>query len=93
MRKKDSVNHPAHYNKGKFEVIDIIQNYVVDAPNGFYGYCFGNVIKYALRHLYKNKPGEDLKKAIWYINQMIKNNILSKKKGKKLKRLLKRRTK
>ena len=69
--KPDAVNHPPHYNKGKYEVIDIIENYVKDAPDGFYGYCFGNSIKYLLRHLYKGSNVDDLKKCCWYIDKMI----------------------
>lgn len=38
----DAVNHPGHYNTGKFEVIEVIE----DARLGFH---LGNVIKYVLR--------------------------------------------
>ena len=36
------------------------------------GYCKGNVIKYLWRYENKDKPLEDLKKARWYIDAMIK---------------------
>ena len=64
----DNVNHPAHYNTGKIEVI----NYIKDKLNyeEFTGYLTGNIIKYISR--YKHKNGlEDLKKAQWYLNYLI----------------------
>ncbi|MCX6113214.1 MAG: DUF3310 domain-containing protein [Proteobacteria bacterium] len=67
----DNISHPQHYNQGKYEVWDIIANYVKDAPDGEYGYYFGNVIKYVLRHLYKGNPVGDLKKTVQYINKIL----------------------
>lgn len=64
---EDPVNSPAHYNDGKIEVID----YIEDKKLGF---CLGNAIKYISR-AGKKDPGkevEDLSKAIWYINRRIK---------------------
>ena len=64
----DNVNHPAHYNTGKIEVI----NYINDKLNyeEFTGYLTSNIIKYISR--YKHKNGlEDLKKAQWYLNYLI----------------------
>ena len=29
----DSVNHPAHYTAGKTEVIDVLEDWVKDAPD------------------------------------------------------------
>jgi hypothetical protein len=62
----DSVNNPKHYNSGKFEVIDIIEDQNL-------GFCLGNAIKYILRAGKKDesKTKEDLEKAIWYINRHI----------------------
>lgn len=59
----DSINHPAHYTKGKIEVIDFIQDQKMS-------YEEGNVTKYICR--YKMKNGiEDLLKARWYLNRLI----------------------
>ena len=68
-KEEDIINHPSHYNKGKFEVIDIIEDYNL-------GFHLGNAIKYILRAGHKNpeKYVEDLEKAIWYINREIKNH-------------------
>ena len=65
--KKEMVNHPAHYQGKRFEVIDIIEDYDL-------GFCLGNAIKYILRAGKKGDKNEDLKKAIWYIEREIKNS-------------------
>ena len=59
-----SVNHPKHYNTGKIEVIDAIEEWKM-------GFCDGNVIKYVARHKHKGNPVEDLKKAKWYLERLI----------------------
>ena len=59
-----NVNHPKHYNTGKIEVIDAIEEWDM-------GFCDGNVIKYVARHRHKGKPIEDLKKAKWYLERLI----------------------
>lgn len=61
---KDMVNHPPHYNTGKIEVIDVIEDWKL-------GFNDGNAVKYIARHSHKSNPIEDLKKAVWYINREI----------------------
>lgn len=63
----DRVNHPSHYNDGKIEVIEYIEDKNLD-------FCLGNAVKYISRAGKKNKDKEveDLKKAIWYIDRRIK---------------------
>ena len=65
--KNDPVNRPAHYTDGKIEVIE----YIEDKKLGF---CLGNAVKYISRAGKKDptKEVEDLKKAIWYIDRLIK---------------------
>jgi hypothetical protein len=63
----DNVNHPRHYNSGKYEVIDVIEDSLKD---GFEPYCIGNVMKYVSRYKHKNGV-EDLKKAQWYLGRVI----------------------
>ena len=70
----DNVNHPPHYtwlkDKCGIEVIDITRHM---------DFCLGNAIKYILRAGHKHstslsdnqKEIEDLKKAIFYINDKI----------------------
>ena len=66
----DSVNSPAHYLKGKKETIDVIKDCMTD--DEYHGYLKGNVLKYVSRYKFKGEPLEDLKKAQWYLNKLIK---------------------
>jgi len=63
------IDHPPHYTTGKFEVIDYIQDKL--GPDLFEGFCIGNVIKYLSRYRFKGGV-DDLKKAAWYLNRIIK---------------------
>ena len=58
-----NVDHPAHYNQGKIEVIDAIEDWKLN-------FHAGNVVKYVARYEHKNGL-EDLKKAAWYLNRLI----------------------
>ncbi len=62
----EAVNHPAHYNAGKIEVIDAIEDWKL-------GFNDGNVVKYVARAPHKGKEIEDLKKARWYLDRHIAN--------------------
>ena len=68
----DMVNHPSHYKaKNGMEVIDVIEAFTANL-SGYEATHTGNVIKYICR--WKEKNGlEDLKKAQWYLNRLIKN--------------------
>lgn len=66
----DVVNKPKHYNSGKIEVIDYIEDVTSQIKNGFEGYCIGNALKYISRQHLKNGL-EDVKKSAWYINRLI----------------------
>lgn len=72
-KENDSVNHPSHYTSHPSGI---------DCINITRHYCFsiGNAIKYLWRAGLKKETGledrekeiEDLRKAIWYINDRIK---------------------
>ena len=66
--KQDMVNSPAHYNKSGIETIDMIESVT---GGGFEDYLQGNILKYLCRYKYKNGV-EDLEKAKWYLNRLIK---------------------
>ena len=68
----DVVNHPAHYNTGGVECIEYIQQQL--GPE-FRSYLLGNLIKYIHRHQYKGKPVEDLRKARWYLDKLIQQEV------------------
>jgi len=66
----DNVNSPLHYRYGKKETIDVIQDCMTD--DEYHGYLKGNVLKYVSRYKFKGEPLEDLQKAQWYLNRLIK---------------------
>ncbi len=61
---EDYVSQPKHYTKGKYEVIDVIEDWNLN-------FRLANVIKYVARHEHKGKPLEDLKKALWYLQREV----------------------
>lgn len=66
----DMVNHPSHYTQGGIECIDALKAATV-SKKGIEAVCTANVIKYLWR--YEEKNGiEDVKKAKWYIDKLIK---------------------
>ena len=68
----DMVNHPKHYKaKNGMEVIDVIEAFTANLE-GYEATHTSNVIRYICRWKEKNVL-EDLKKAQWYLNRLIKN--------------------
>ena len=67
----DPVNHPSHYNYGKFEVIDILEQAVGRAPDSVKGSLQYQVLKYMLRLWDKENPLQDAQKSRWYLNRLI----------------------
>ena len=70
-RVSDSVNSPAHYTRGKQEAIDTIEEAIQDAPSVKDGMLQAQVLKYLLRLWLKDNPGEDARKAQWYLNRLV----------------------
>lgn len=63
-QEKEMINHPQHYNEGKYEVIDVIEDWKLS-------FNLGNTVKYIARHEHKANPVEDLVKAWWYLSREI----------------------
>ena len=61
----DPVNHPAHYTFGKFEVIDVLEDFFPADP------LLWQVGKYIARAGRKGSALEDLEKAAWYLRRRI----------------------
>ena len=61
----DEIEHPSHYTQGKIEVID----FLIDQDMNFMA---ANAVKYLCRYRFKGNPVQDLKKAKWYLNRLIK---------------------
>lgn len=64
---EDKINRPAHYTHAIVESIDLIES-LGYGP----GFCLGNAIKYLIRCQHKGSRLDDLNKAIWYIERVIK---------------------
>ena len=62
----DMVNHPAHYNQGKREVIEEMRILFGDLAVAHF--CRLSAYKYIRRADYKGHKEEDLKKAEWYMD-------------------------
>lgn len=64
----EEINHPDRYAGGKYECIEVmIDIFGVEFVKNF---CVLNAFKYLWRH--KQKGGtEDIKKAVWYLNEYI----------------------
>lgn len=63
-----NVSHPKHYNQGKIEVIEFLEDKNLDFHRA-------NAVKYICRAGLKNPETEveDLEKAIWYLNRKAEN--------------------
>ena len=61
---EDNVFSPKHYTAGKYEVIDVIEDWGLN-------FRLANTIKYIARHMHKGKPLEDLEKALWYLQREV----------------------
>jgi len=68
----DNVNHPKHYTQGGVECIDALAASTINLK-GLDAVCTANAIKYLWRWKGKN-GGEDLKKARWDIDRLVKEN-------------------
>lgn len=69
----DNVKKPAHYNSGKYEIIDVIESVLNSLKDimPFQAYCLGNALKYISRAGLKGDFVEDIQKAIMYLNWAI----------------------
>lgn len=69
---EDMVNNPPHYNQAGIECIDAMQAMSEGASvSPHEAYCWQNAFKYLWRWPYKNGV-QDLRKAQWYLDRLIK---------------------
>lgn len=65
----DAVNHPSHYNNGRFECIEVMTEiFGIEATQHF---CLLNAFKYIWRCKHKGKTLEDIKKSNFYLEKFI----------------------
>lgn len=69
---KEEIDHPDYYNgETTYECIKVLNNWL---PSDEYkGFLRGNIIKYICRYQRKENSIIDLKKALWYLNELIRN--------------------
>jgi hypothetical protein len=75
---KDNVNHPEHYTFGRYEVIDVLEDWFPADP------LLWQVGKYIARAGHKGNMLEDLKKAAWYLNRRIERLTIGQAKNNRL---------
>jgi len=64
---RDMLSRPSHYTQGKYEVIDVIEDWGLN-------FNLGNVLKYIGRAKHKGDYKKDLKKALFYIRREIEKS-------------------
>lgn len=76
----DNVNHPSHYETGKFQCWDVMEEAIgLEATMNF---CLCNAFKYIYRCNHKHEsPVEDIKKAIVYLGKYLELDAEYNKKG------------
>lgn len=81
-KNKEMVDHPSHYqSETGLETIDVIEAFTFDLE-GIEAFDTGNILKYMCR--WKQKNGlQDLKKAKWYLENLIKHVALLEEENKK----------
>jgi hypothetical protein len=66
---EDLVNNPSHYTHGGIETIDYME--AKATPEEFAGHLRLTAIKYLSRAGLKESTLMDLKKAQWYVNELV----------------------
>ena len=61
---EEIVDHPGHYNHGKYECIDVIDDLNLN-------FNLGSVLKYLWRAGFKDDEMTELEKARWYLDREI----------------------
>lgn len=70
--RNDPVNHPSHYTQGGIECIDALTAMITPYEDPNDAALTWQVGKYIWRHPFKAKPIEDLRKAEFYLQRLIK---------------------
>lgn len=66
----DMINHPPHYESGKYECINVMGE--VFGTVSLKSFCLCNAFKYLYRCMHKhNSPVEDIEKSVWYLKKYL----------------------
>ena len=71
LDKDEMVHSPAHYNAGKYEVIDMLEVMADGYEDPKVAYLVATAGKYLFRAPFKNNMKQDLEKAVWYLNRAL----------------------
>lgn len=71
LYKDEMVHNPAHYNAGKYEVIDMLEVMADGYEDPKVAYLVATAGKYLFRAPFKNNMKQDLEKAVWYLNRAL----------------------
>ena len=66
----DVINKPAHYTKGKFESIDVLED-AIQFYEPVEAFHVGQVVKYLFRAPHKGNKKQDLLKAQYYLDRLV----------------------
>tara|TARA_B100001250_G_scaffold380115_1_gene371311 strand:- start:2614 stop:2868 length:255 start_codon:yes stop_codon:yes gene_type:complete len=66
----DLVNNPNHYRHGNYETKDYIYAIAESLP-GDEAICVSQIIKYTSRYAKKGSPLQDIKKAEYWVKELI----------------------
>lgn len=69
----DPVNHPSHYTQGGIECIDALTSMITSFDDPEDAALSWQIVKYVWRHPHKGNPGEDLRKARFYLTRLIEH--------------------
>lgn len=72
MKDNSNINHPHHYTNAAAKCSSCAQLIECIDVTRHMNFNLGNAIKYIWRCDLKNNPIDDLKKAIWYLQDEIK---------------------
>ena len=72
MEQQEQISHPARYNQNGIECFDVIEAFY--GKDSLEAFCLSNVLKYVMRCKLKDNYVNDLKKARFYIDQVLALN-------------------
>lgn len=67
----NNVDSPPHYTAGRFEVIDVLEDWTQHAPDPVLGSLQWQCLKYLSRMWLKKDSLEDAQKSLWYLNRLV----------------------
>jgi hypothetical protein len=70
IKNVDGINHPSHYTFGRYEVINVLEDWFPNDP------IMWQIVKYLARWDKKGDPLSNLRKAEFYLKRKIQKELL-----------------